>query len=148
MQHYSCHKRIHDFDCVHVQMRQIMISVVLSTDMFQHFSLLAVWNAKVEAQPDVWAWRDRMLLLVMTMHLADIVNPARPVNIAVKWGTLIVEECMQQVRIITRTRLYAMALLRASCFVELSATQHRHASVSPSHKRQPCMHMPGGKAIK
>lgn len=77
-----------------------MISVVLSTDMFQHFSLLAVWKAKVDAQPDVWAWKDRMLLLVMTMHLSDIVNPARPPAVAVKWGSLIVEECMKQARLL------------------------------------------------
>jgi 3'5'-cyclic nucleotide phosphodiesterase len=74
------------------------VSVILSTDMCQHFSLLDVWRAKAAAAPDIWAWHDRTLLLVMTMHLSDIVNPARPAEIAMKWGSLIVDECMAQVR--------------------------------------------------
>jgi hypothetical protein len=110
-----------------------MISVVLSTDMFQHFSLLAVWNAKVEAQPDIWAWRERMLMLVMTMHLADIINPARPASIAVKWGTLIVQECMQQVRFVSLSRS-----LSHICNENIR-TLLLTVRVADTHRRQACV---------
>jgi hypothetical protein len=52
----------------------------------------------VKMHPDVWAWKDRTLLLIMLMHLADIVNPARTPTIAIKWGTLIVNEFIAQAR--------------------------------------------------
>lgn len=52
----------------------------------------------MKMHPDVWTWKDRTLLLIMLMHLADIVNPARTPTIAIKWGTLIVNEFMAQAR--------------------------------------------------
>ena len=97
---------------VRAQVKQLVVSLVLSTDMCQHFSLLAVWEARVRAQPDIWAWPDRTLLLVMLMHLADIVNPARAPPIAIKWGTLVVNEFMAQVCTLWQTRIMPLMLRR------------------------------------
>ena len=81
-----------------VQVRRTMVALVLATDMSQHFSLLAVWRQRVAAEPDFWAWADRSLVLVMLLHLADIVNPARPPAVALRWGHLITREFAAQVR--------------------------------------------------
>lgn len=75
-----------------------MCNVVLSTDMGSHFDLLDVFVKAVTDNPDIWAWQDRNLITIMAMHLSDIVNPARPVEIAMKWGHLIVQECLEQAR--------------------------------------------------
>ena len=87
-----------------MQMRQTMVSLVLSTDMSQHFALLAVWQERISAEPDIWAWTDKTMVLVMMLRLADLVNAARATPVAMRWGTLIVHELMEQVRSPLRDR--------------------------------------------
>ena len=108
-----------------LQIRKIICNVVLSTDMGSHFDLLDVFHKAVKEHPDIWAWQDRNLITIMAMHLSDILNPARPVEIALKWGRLIVQECFEQVRVLTLSRLlHAFPAQSASANVLLSLRLH------------------------
>jgi len=82
----------------YTQARQMIISMILSTDMAVHFDLLARFSAAVQACPDARAWDDkaRLLLLQMLVHLADLANPARPFFLASAWAERVVTEFLKQ----------------------------------------------------
>mmetsp|Transcript_22213 Transcript_22213/g.61423 ORF Transcript_22213/g.61423 Transcript_22213/m.61423 type:complete len:442 (+) Transcript_22213:85-1410(+) len=76
--------------------RQLMIDVVLATDMAIHFELLKNFNSQMEAVPDVNQWEDRNLLYRMIVHLADIANPSRPFGLARPWAERVIQEFCEQ----------------------------------------------------
>lgn len=78
-------------------MRQLMISMVLATDMSVHFSLMDEFNAALAALPNLADWQDRNLLCRLIVHLADIANPARGFTFAKKWAERVIVEFLQQV---------------------------------------------------
>lgn len=83
------------------QVRQLVLDMVLSTDMDVHFKLLERYAAALAAQPDVRTWSEpeqRSLLFQMLVHLADLANPARPWPLALKWAEMVVTEFLAQVR--------------------------------------------------
>lgn len=83
------------------QVRQLVLDMVLSTDMDVHFKLLERYAAALAAQPDVRTWSEleqRSLLFQMLVHLADLANPARPWPLALTWAEMVVTEFLAQVR--------------------------------------------------
>lgn len=78
------------------QIRQLVIAMVLSTDMAIHFELLERFGRAMTEQPVLSEWKDRSLLFQMVVHLADLANPSRPFPIAKRWAELVVQEFMDQ----------------------------------------------------
>ena len=82
--------------------RKMMISLFLATDMTQHFEIFNKFKTRVESDQfgkdtdAKAAGEDRQLLLDILLHASDLSNPARPFNLASKWGTAICEEFFQQ----------------------------------------------------
>eukprot|EP01052_Picozoa_sp_SAG31_P040910 SAG31_NODE_6053_length_2190_cov_3.450024_4_plen_187_part_00 len=89
------------------EIRKKMISLFLATDMTQHFEIFNKFKTRVEAEQFFVAPadaaadagpsnEDRQLLMDVLLHAADLSNPARPFELASKWGTAICEEFYQQ----------------------------------------------------
>jgi len=76
--------------------RQLVVGLVLATDMSVHFGLLEDFGRAAAAQPDPSQWKDRALLFRMLLHLADIANPARRFAFARAWAERVVAEFLQQ----------------------------------------------------
>ena len=79
------------------QMRKMLIDMVLATDMAIHFDLLQRFNSQFEQCSDMNEWKDRGLLYMMIVHLADIANPARPFSLARAWAERVIQEFCDQV---------------------------------------------------
>uniref|UniRef100_A0A0G4F7T7 Phosphodiesterase n=1 Tax=Chromera velia CCMP2878 TaxID=1169474 RepID=A0A0G4F7T7_9ALVE len=81
--------------------REILITIVLSTDMTLHFSKLGAFKAKSAASK---SWienpkmtnEDKMLLFSVAVHACDISNPARPLPAYRKWTELVMTEFFSQ----------------------------------------------------
>jgi hypothetical protein len=104
--------------------RQLIVGMVLSTDMAVHFDLLASFRAAREREgaiaeggeggagagaampsppplppPPPYCWRDpahRALAFQMLVHLSDLANPSRPFPLALKWAERVVTEFLAQ----------------------------------------------------
>lgn len=84
--------------CCGMQARRWIVGMVLSTDMAVHYELLNKYKAALSQEPDERAWKERDLMYQMVVHIADLINTARPFNLALKWGELVTTEFLQQVR--------------------------------------------------
>jgi hypothetical protein len=81
--------------------RQLVVDMVLSTDMAVHFDLLASFRAAREREagrsPVLWSSSaDRALAFQMLVHLSDLANPARPFPLALRWAERVVSEFLAQ----------------------------------------------------
>eukprot|EP00835_Amoeboradix_gromovi_P003845 NODE_271_length_12205_cov_0.703205.p1 type:complete len:719 gc:universal NODE_271_length_12205_cov_0.703205:5718-7874(+) len=80
------------------QFRELVVEMVLATDMVQHMQLLTFFknriNSEKELDPEV---REDVLLLSRIMiKIADISNATKQFNIYEKWYKLVLEEWMTQ----------------------------------------------------
>jgi cAMP-specific phosphodiesterase 4 len=82
--------------------RQMVIAMVLATDMSLHLKYSADLEAALKAKRDTATWfkpdlfEDRALCLAMALHVADLGNPAKPTRICVQWTSRVVEEFFRQ----------------------------------------------------
>ena len=77
-------------------MRELMIEMVLGTDIAQHFTILSKFRAKfTDAQGEITT-EDRTLALVLLLHAADISNPSRPWVLCQRWTGLVMQEFWAQ----------------------------------------------------
>lgn len=76
--------------------RQLIIDMVLATDMAIHFDLLKRFQNEINKQPVIAEWTDRNLIYQMIVHLADIANPSRPFFLARNWAERVITEFLQQ----------------------------------------------------
>ena len=79
-------------------MRGIIIDMILSTDMVKHAGLLNKLHSRIEDRGHELCSEpgDIHLVLNICLHLADISNPARPIDVAVRWAKRIQEEFWHQ----------------------------------------------------
>jgi len=75
-----------------------MIQMVLGTDMKFHFEHYTKFKTKVSSDTfQVGCERaDVKFLLAVTIHTADIANPAKPLALCLQWTELVMEEFFQQ----------------------------------------------------
>ncbi|XP_055839051.1 high affinity cAMP-specific and IBMX-insensitive 3',5'-cyclic phosphodiesterase 8 isoform X3 [Episyrphus balteatus] len=81
--------------------RSVIIDMILATEMTRHFENLAkfvsVFGADVEPKDIVQSEDDSQLLIRrMLIKVADVSNPARPLNYCVEWARRIAEEYFTQ----------------------------------------------------
>eukprot|EP00842_Homolaphlyctis_polyrhiza_P004631 jgi/Hompol1/5169/HPOL_004197-RA len=78
--------------------REIVIDLVLATDLTQHFTLLSMFKAKVASSetfdPDVR--EDRMLLYKIMIKCSDVSNPSKEMSLYEPWCRLISSEFYRQ----------------------------------------------------
>ena len=77
------------------KVRAQMIEMVLSTDIVQHFSMIASFKAKFSS-PKVIPTEDKNLCFQVLIHAADISNPSKPWPLCLKWTELVLEEFWTQ----------------------------------------------------
>lgn len=77
-------------------MRELMIEMVLATDIAQHFTILSKFRAKFVDSPSEMKMEDRTLALSLLLHAADISNPSRPWAVCQRWTKLVMEEFWTQ----------------------------------------------------
>ncbi|ORX58572.1 HD-domain/PDEase-like protein [Piromyces finnis] len=78
-------------------MKEIIISMVLATDMFYNTYWTKKFADKVENNNiDFSCKEDKLLLLNIFIKCADVGNPVKPLDIYVHWVKMIIEEFFQQ----------------------------------------------------
>jgi len=82
----------------YVEIRRMIISIILATDMSKHFIFLKDFKALIEAKgskPEEWTdSTDHVMHAVM--HICDISNPARPRKFAIEWAERCLKEFFKQ----------------------------------------------------
>ena len=79
--------------------RDVFVSLILGTDMAQHGGHLAEFNRRCDTKPyDLDSPTDRLEVLRTLLHVADISNPAKDVNISVQWAERVTAEFHAQGR--------------------------------------------------
>jgi cAMP-specific phosphodiesterase 4 len=83
--------------------RKTVIEMVLATDMSKHMSLLADLKTMVEAKKVsnssivcLDKYNDRIQVLQSMIHLADLSNPTKPIELYRSWNQRILEEYWRQ----------------------------------------------------
>ncbi|KAI1727438.1 3'5'-cyclic nucleotide phosphodiesterase domain-containing protein [Ditylenchus destructor] len=83
--------------------RKIVIEMVLATDMSKHMTLLADLKTMVEAKKvsgssvlTLDKYNDRIQVLQSMIHLADLSNPTKPIELYRNWNERILEEYWRQ----------------------------------------------------
>lgn len=75
------------------------MSMVLATDMAQHFDLLGKFKSKLAGNGfDPKDRKDRMLLMQIAIKCADISNPTKDVSLCNQWAARVMEEFYRQVK--------------------------------------------------
>uniref|UniRef100_A0A0N5AZB7 3',5'-cyclic-AMP phosphodiesterase n=1 Tax=Syphacia muris TaxID=451379 RepID=A0A0N5AZB7_9BILA len=84
-------------------LRKMTIDMVLATDMSKHMSLLADLKTMVEAKKVAGSsvltlekYPDRIQVLQSMIHLADLSNPTKPIDLYRSWNQRIMEEYWRQ----------------------------------------------------
>jgi len=81
----------------HSAVRKSMISMILGTDMANHFSNLQTFNKLVGTNgADLSKWDDKQPVLQMILHSADIANPTRRLDLAKRWTDRVLLESFLQ----------------------------------------------------
>lgn len=91
------HKLFKNFDIdTYKAVRKDMIEIVLATDSAQHFNELAKFKSRIGADDFAPSGEDKMMIVKMMVHLADISNPCKPFNLALIWTGLLYDEFFKQ----------------------------------------------------
>lgn len=77
--------------------REIIVAIVLATDLAQHFTLNSKFKGKIAATVSLENEEDRHLILKMAIKCGDLGNPTKPFEIAKKWTGYVMEEFFRQV---------------------------------------------------
>lgn len=87
--------------------RKIVISIILHTDMMHHFQMVSQLDVFTEVHDKSWTAGalidflkpdERVFILNLIMHSADISNPVKPFHVYEKWARAVLDEFFRQVR--------------------------------------------------
>jgi hypothetical protein len=79
------------------EVRESIVTMVLATDMAQHFDLLGKFKSKLAGNGfDPKDRKDRLLLLQIAIKCADISNPTKSTYLCNSWATRVMEEFFRQ----------------------------------------------------
>lgn len=76
--------------------RKNMIEIVLATDAANHFNELAKLKQRISADDFSPFGDDKLTVLKMMVHLADISNPVKNFDLALTWTGLLYDEFFKQ----------------------------------------------------
>lgn len=80
------------------EIRKVIISNILATDMKYHFEILTLFSNRSKKSKifDRLKSEDRLLLMKLSLKCADVGNPARPYRISKKWTEHVMNEFFLQ----------------------------------------------------
>eukprot|EP01135_Chromosphaera_perkinsii_P011202 Nk52_evm29s2356 gene=Nk52_evmTU29s2356 len=81
---------------VYDKIREIVVKMVLATDMADHFDYVASLKTQNETGFDLAHAEQRILALEIAIKCADISNQSKPNNLAIQWTTNIMNEFFLQ----------------------------------------------------
>ena len=73
-----------------------MIEIILATDSANHFNEVGKLKSRVASEDFAPAEDDKMLVVKLMVHFADISNPCKPFNISLIWTGLLYDEFFKQ----------------------------------------------------
>merc|ERR1719433_1012815 len=80
--------------------RDTTVRAILATDMARHAKNMSDLRLTLEEDPQIMhkPWDDefKIMMISMGIHVSDLGNPAKPIDQAVRWATLVMEEFFQQ----------------------------------------------------
>mmetsp|Transcript_32529 Transcript_32529/g.62490 ORF Transcript_32529/g.62490 Transcript_32529/m.62490 type:complete len:1018 (+) Transcript_32529:392-3445(+) len=85
--------------------RKIVISIILHTDMMHHFQMVSQLDVFTEVHDKSWTAGalidflkpdERVFILNLIMHSADISNPVKPFHVYEKWARAVLDEFFRQ----------------------------------------------------
>ncbi|EPY27618.1 3',5'-cyclic-nucleotide phosphodiesterase [Angomonas deanei] len=76
--------------------RELVIEMVLATDMGSHGKYVTMMKSKLQEHSDFLKKEDQFLALAMALKMADISNCGRPLDIYLKWSGKVSDEFYQQ----------------------------------------------------
>lgn len=77
--------------------RKKMIDIVLATDSAFHFDEVGKFKSRIASEDfDPTKNEDKMMVVKMMVHLADISNPCKPFNLSLVWTGLLYAEFFKQ----------------------------------------------------
>lgn len=80
------------------EIRESIVSMVIATDMAQHFDLLGKFKSTLAGNGfDPKERKDRLLLLEIAIKCSDISNPTKPAVLCNMWADRVMEEFYRQV---------------------------------------------------
>lgn len=82
-------------------LRKTIISLVLITDMTQHFNLRGELDSVItrhtkDSEPTKLDEKDTLVVLKSILHTSDISNPAKPWATSKRWSDLVLQEFLEQ----------------------------------------------------
>jgi hypothetical protein len=81
--------------------RSSIISMVLATDMINHFEYISKFKNKINSESlDVKDYKSRTLLMDIAIKCGDISNATKTPALSLNWTSLIMEEFFMQVHIL------------------------------------------------
>ena len=108
------------------EFRSYMCNSILATDMSSHFSLLGRFRDAIHMEggwnPEQSA--DKLLLVSIVLHAADLSNPCKPWEACERWSNLVSEEFNEQVKMEKRLGLPFLPFMECNSDKE-KATQER-----------------------
>lgn len=78
------------------EIRETIISMVLSTDMSLHHRYIAMFTNRIEQQADFSTKDDLRLSLQIAVKMADVSNPSRTTYLYLKWAERLCDEFYRQ----------------------------------------------------
>ncbi|KAJ3329277.1 cAMP-specific 3',5'-cyclic phosphodiesterase 4D [Blyttiomyces sp. JEL0837] len=79
------------------EMRRIVIRLILCTDMSRHFEYLTKFKTKIQTGGfRLDAYENRIMVLEMAIKCADLNNPSKAPQLALRWVSSIMEEFYRQ----------------------------------------------------
>lgn len=80
------------------ELRETIVTMVLATDMAQHFDLLARFKSKIAGTEgfDPKERKDRLMVLQIAIKCSDISNPAKNTYLCCEWAKRVMEEFYRQ----------------------------------------------------
>ena len=80
----------------YTDVRKNMIEIVLATDAAHHFNEVGKFKSRVSCDDFAPDGDDKMMVVKMMVHLADISNPCKPFDLALTWTGLLYDEFFKQ----------------------------------------------------
>lgn len=98
LHHSGCNLLDHLEKPICDEIRKVIISNILATDMNHHFDILNSFSERAKSQRPFESSNrdDRLLIMKLSLKCGDVCNPARPYRVAKKWAKAVMEEFFHQ----------------------------------------------------
>lgn len=84
-----------------LEARETIVTMVLATDMREHMKMSKALHKAISEKPDgkwfdIESRPDRLQILGMLLHVADLGNPVKPLPLYLRWTDMVIAEFYEQ----------------------------------------------------